>query len=514
MLVRRVSQAAGVALTIVACSSAPLVNSASGAGGAGTGGVGTGGSGSVVGVGGAGGSAVDAGTDAGDDGGALDAAMPDASAPLVSAPAIACADTIPNVYVPPAGLPTMTPATRGDVVRCAPDTDLTLPDVVNEVVGKGIMTPMKTAVNLFRIAYRTQRGNGSPGISSARVYLPTQAAALPLPVIVVGHPTDGIAASCAPSTDPTSNEDLALPWAGLGYVVIVPDYAGLGTPGVQGYMDNRDQAYSILDGARALRKLLPAAALSPQVLAVGWSQGGGAVLSAQAMEPTYGAGGTLAGVVVFAPEWPSRLNSFGYVDELNNPTELTIETGISEDVVTVMSTYAYFANYVGTTAAGEGFPAASQAGIDNAVSTLCQTPLGGYLQANEPHVGDIFDPTFRSAMLACIDGGDAGASCVDPASSYYTFLNHNILAANPDGPPLLFVQGLADVIMPPASEAACNIAKLMADGVTPQVCVDAEAQHTNVVGRNMDFAIPWALALLGGQPLPTCSAAGMPACTP
>ena len=68
--------------------------------------------------------------------------------------------------------------------------------------------------------------------------------------------------------------------------------------------------------------------------------------------------------------------------------------------------------------------------------------------------------------------------------------------------------------MPPASEAACNLEKLAADGVTPQVCTDSAASHTDVVGRNMAFAIQWAQALLSDNPLPTCSSAGMPACTP
>ena len=416
----------------------------------------------------------------------------------------------------PTGLPPMTLATRGDIVRCAVDTPLTLATVASEVAAKGITTAMKTGVNLYRIEFRTQRGDGSPGASSARVYLPATPVQLPLPVIVIGHPTDGIATSCTPSQDPTSNQDLALPWAGLGFAVIVPDYAGLGNGGTQGYLDNHDQAYSVLDGARALRKLLPAGALSDKVLAVGYSQGGGAVLSAQAIAPSYGADGTLVGVIAFAPEWPTRLNSFGYVDQLNNPTELTIATGISENVVTVMRTYAYFYNYVGPTHADDGFPAANRSGIDGAVLSLCETPLGGYLQFNEPLVGDIFDPTLRTTLLACIEGADAGvdAGCVDPGLSLYNFLNQNFVTADPNGPPVLFIQGLSDVIMPPASEAACNIEKLQKDGVQPQVCTDAAAQHTTVVNRNMDFAIPWALALLGGQPLPTCSNAGMPSCTP
>ncbi len=480
--------------------------------------------------GGLGGSPADAGSDAFSDAG--DAGLPsDAGPPSVSAPAIPCTDTIANVYVTPSNLPPATPATRGDVLRCAFDSSLTEATVASEVLAKGIMTKMRTGVSLYRIEYRTTRGDGSDGASTARVYLPDTPAAFPLPIITVGHPTDGIAQSCAPSTDPTSNEDLALPWAGLGYVVIVSDYAGLGNGGIQSYLDNHDQAYSVLDAARALRNLLPAAALSDQVLAVGWSQGGGAVLSAEALAKSYGSGGTLAGVITFAPEWPSRLNSFGFVSELNSPGELSIETGISEDVVTAMSMYAYFYNRVGPSHAGDGFPAAKQSQMDTDITTACQTQLGLDLQVSEPHVGDLFDPTFNATMLACInggldggldaggdagaDGGDGGPGCVDPGLSYYNFLNQNILTSDPDGPPILFVQGLEDVIMPPASEAACNLVKLAKDGVFPQVCVDPQALHTNVVGRNMDFAISWMFALLGHEALPTtCPSTGLPACTP
>ncbi len=438
----------------------------------------------------------------------------DGGAPDVSAPAIACADAVSDVYVTPANLPPMTNSTRGDIVRCAVDSDLDLATVQNQVAAKGIAATMLSSVHLYRIAFRTVRGDGSAGVSTARVYLPSLPAARPVPLVVIGHPTDGLAPSCAPSTDPTSNQDLALPWAGGGDAVIVPDYAGLGNEGVQSYLDNRDQAHAILDGARALRKLLPAGATATDVLAVGYSQGGGAVLSAQAIARDYGLDGTLAGVIAFAPEWPTRLNSFGYVDELNNPTELTIATGISDNVVTVMRSYAYFYNRVGASDAGDAFPASARSGIDGAATTLCQTPLGGYLQGTATHVGDLFDPTFRTALLDCIANGDTDAGCVDPAKSWYDYLVANFVTNDAAGAPILYLQGLADPIMPPAREAACNLAKLQADGVTPQVCVDGPADHQTLVGRNMDFALSWAQALSGGTALPSCSAAGMPACTP
>ncbi len=427
-------------------------------------------------------------------------------------PGVPCNDTIADVYVTPTGLPPMNDGHRGDVIRCAEDFALEQSSAQAEVVAKGIAMTATTGVTIYRVAFRTMRSTGSPGVSTARVYLPHVPLALPIPLIDVAHPTNGLASSCAPSKDSTSNEDLALPWAALGYPVIVPDYAGLGNDDpVQGYLDNHDTAYSTLDGARALRKLMTPGVFSQSVLLVGYSQGGGAALSAQALAKTYGLDGTLAGIVVFAPEWPTRLNSFGFVDMLQNPTELTVETGISDSTVYVMRQYAYYGLYQGAANAGASFPSDEQSDISNAVTALCETDLGGVIQGAYTHLGDLIDPTLRSTLVDCINGGP----CVDPGKTYFDFLQQNFVTADPDGPPILYVQGLADPIMPAASEAACNIAKLQADGVSPQVCTDLEAIHTNVVGRNMAFALEWAQALLAGASLPACpSSAGMPACAP
>jgi dienelactone hydrolase len=438
----------------------------------------------------------------------------EASAPRADVPNIPCNDAIGDVYVTPNNLPTMTNSTRGDIVRCAFDFSLPLPTVQSQVASKGLVTTMTTSVNVYRIAFRTYRGNGSAGVSTARVYLPQTPAALPLPVLVAAHPTDGIADSTAPSMDATSNEDLALPWAGLGDAIIVPDYAGLGNEGVQGYLDNHDQAHSVLDGARALRKFVSQGALSNQVGLIGYSQGGGAVLSAQALASTYG-DGDLAFVIAFAPEWPTRPNSFGFVNMLENPSELTIETGISYCAVEVMRAYAYFANYVGMPDADDGYPSASRSGFDSAVNSMNEVVLGGYIQGVAPTIGGFIDPGFRTSLLACIQNGANDPGCVAPGKSFYTFMQNDFVTNDPNGAKVLFVQGLADYVMPAPLEGACNVDKLVADGVTPQVCVDAPAQHTDVVGRNTDFALTWAKAMLTGQTPPACTADGvMPPCVP
>lgn len=436
----------------------------------------------------------------------------DAGPPRADVPSIECADKLDDVYVTPANLPPMAPQNRGDVVRCAHDVSVSLTDVQATIAAKGLKTTATSGASIYRVAFRTTRGDGTEGVSTARVYLPMTPRSLPLPVIVVGHPTDGIAPSCAPSKDPASNQDLALPWAAIGYAVIVPDYTGLGNGGVQAYLDNRDQGYSILDGARALRKMLSVGAFGPQVLAEGYSQGGGAVLSAQALASQYGCDGKLAAVIAFAPEWPTRLNSFGYVDMLRNPNDLTISTGISKSVVAVMREYAYFANHAGASHAGDGFPSSDRAGMSNAIETLCQTPLGGWVQGTAMHLGDLVDPTLRTTLLGCIDSN--GADCVEPGKSLYGWMNGNVLTADKNGAPVLFVQGLADQIMVPSQEGSCNLDKLAADGVVAQLCTDLIATHTSVVGRNADFALSWGQAVLSGGARPSCASWGMPPCSP
>jgi pimeloyl-ACP methyl ester carboxylesterase len=251
--------------------------------------------------------------------------------------------------------------------------------------------------------------------------------------------------------------------------------------------------------------------LDDRVLLVGYSQGGGAVLASQGLAGTYGAGGNVVGVVVFAAEYFSRMNSFGYVNMLQNPTELTIEDGISMPVVAAMRDYAYGANVLSPSNALAEFPSSLDATMPGAMTTLCQTPFGGYLQGVAVHLGDIFDPTYSASFLACVAGT---SGCTGLGSSFYQYLQNDLVAPDPAGAPVLYTVGLADVIMPPQSEGACNIQLLQSAGVSTQVCVDAPALHTNITARDVGASELWSEALLDGASLPTCSAAGLPTCQP
>lgn len=456
----------------------------------------------------------------GDDGGGdaeADAMPPAFDAAAGLTPAVPCADALNDVYVTPPNLPPMTMGARGDVVRCAMDRVVPVSEMTSDFAAKSVTGLVPTTpTTLYRIAYRTYREDGVPGVSTARVYLPHLPRSLPLPVVAVAHPTEGLAASCTPSEVSTSLEDEALPWAALGFAVIASDYAGLGNGGVQGYLGNHDQAHSMLDSARALRALLPEGILDDRVLLVGYSQGGGAVLASQGLARSYGSGGKIAAVVVFAAEWVSRLDSLQLVHTLESPDSLTISTGITVPVVTAMRDYAFAYNVLGPDASTATFQASTAPGIANALMSLCQVPFGGYIQGVAPHVGDIFDDGFRTSLLTCIqpDAGDGDAGCSGVGQQYYQWLTADMVPPDPNGAPVLYVQGLSDTIMPPAQEGACNIGLLQDAGVTLQVCTDPAASHTDVVARNVPFAIGWANAKLYGGAAPTCSSSGMPACQP
>jgi pimeloyl-ACP methyl ester carboxylesterase len=458
--------------------------------------------------------------DSGADGG-LDAS--EAGPPRADIPAIACADTVGAVYATPTGMPAMTMDLRGAILTCAKDTSYSVGDVTAKLAAKSVTGVVATSgTTFYRIAYRTYRDDGVPGVSTAGVYLPSAPRTLPMPVIAVGHPTEGLNTSSAPSMNATSLDDLALPWAAHGYAVIATDYAGLGNAGVQGYTDNHDEAHSLLDSVRALRALLDPSVLDPRVLLVGYSQGGGAVLASQGLASSYGVAGNVVAAVVFAAEYFARNDSFGYQQLLENPTGLTITTGVTRPVVATTRDYAFAYNVLGPASGAVTFPAALQSGIQSSLMSMGEVPFGGYIQGAAPTVGDLFDEGFRTSLLACMgspvvgaDGGAATATCSGVASQFYTWMQNDLVAPDPAGAPVLYVQGLADTVMPPSQEAACNVAELQSAGVAVQVCVDTPAEHTTVVPRNVAFALQWSEAKLSGGTLPACSSTGsMPACQP
>ncbi|HEY8087962.1 MAG TPA: alpha/beta fold hydrolase, partial [Polyangiaceae bacterium] len=239
-------------------------------------------------------------------------------------PTIACSDSIDSVYADPGDVSSKP---KGAILKCAHDTDISASALLGLAKAQDDAgTPVysgaafTSGAHVYRVLYRTERGdtNNSPGYSSALVLLPDAPRASTLPVVVASHGSRGQAGKCAPSRlDPAASDvngdfiHQAYPLVGAGYAVIAPDLAGYANFGgannpPSAYADAADVGKSTLDGAAALRNLLPSASLSQQVIITGHSQGGHTALSALALSSSYPVSGTIAGVAVYSPLWISQ----------------------------------------------------------------------------------------------------------------------------------------------------------------------------------------------------------------
>ena len=103
------------------------------------------------------------------------------------------------------------------------------------------------------------------------------------PIVVWAHGTTGVADKCAPSQQGLNDSQILLKQLLLeGYVVVAPDYEGLGAEGNHPFLNLKSEAFSITDAVVATRDYLSRQGkkAAPQWMTVGHSQGGHAALGA------------------------------------------------------------------------------------------------------------------------------------------------------------------------------------------------------------------------------------------
>jgi hypothetical protein len=399
---------------------------------------------------------------------------------------------------------------RGSIAACALGEKLDTAQVQTAMAGDGAEGVMaQTGARVVKLAYRTVRSDGTAVITTATAYIPLVPRALPAPIVLIGRSTSGLADSCAPSKDAMPGKNLALPFAARGFVTITPDYSGLGNAGTHAYLDTHEEVTQLFDGAIALHELLVPGTVGDPVAAVGYSQGGGIVLGAQALEYSLTGKHTLKAVAAIAPEWPISTKSFGYEDVMRNPDRVTALAGLSPPTVAVLRHYGFLMNRMGDAHGGDSFPAAHRSSIIGSVESLCTVPLGGALDGNQRFLRDIVDDTFRRQVLGCIDGT---TECAGTGKSFHDWLIADFVTADPTGARVLIAQGLNDQVMPAAGEAACGVAKLRAEGVQPELCTDSAATHDTVLEKKIEDVVAWTEAVATGAAPPVCASQTLPAC--
>lgn len=154
----------------------------------------------------------------------------------------------------------------------------------------------------WRIRYWSTGDRGRPIEVTGMVVAPREAVPpRPRPVIAWTHGTWGITPVCAPSESPNFfKSTVAVDAVKRGYVVVAPDYEGLGSAGPHGFLVGEAAARNTLDAVRAARGI-PGAAAGSRFAVWGESQGGHSALWTGLSTRSYAPDLSLAGVAAIVP---------------------------------------------------------------------------------------------------------------------------------------------------------------------------------------------------------------------
>jgi pimeloyl-ACP methyl ester carboxylesterase len=170
--------------------------------------------------------------------------------------------------------------------------------------------PVRHAVDSYTLRFVSADADGSEVEISAMLFIPRFAAPAARPVLVFGSGTTGLGDDCAPSLEEAEKRyfgryrENMLAYAGMGFIVVLPDYVGFNDSSrPQRYFSRIAEGHVMLDAARAVFRYLVISrhvvSPLPVVFMAGYSQGGHAAFAAADMRPAYAPEIPLAGVIGF-----------------------------------------------------------------------------------------------------------------------------------------------------------------------------------------------------------------------
>lgn len=332
------------------------------------------------------------------------------------------------------------------------------------------------------IRYNMPNVNGERAEATAMVFYPNT----PQPqdgwrVVVWEHGTVGSGDSCAPSNNQLNNNfrGLASSLLAQGYVIVAPDYEGLGTRGIHPYLNLKSAAQSAIYAVRAFKEQ-QGNRFNGAWVSVGQSQGGHASLATAQFadeDPNYKA------AVAAAPA-----SSLGYIISEVAPQALSalVEAGQDNAAKAVYAELLAYAAYVavGIKAYEPGFNYrnifSSRAGIvaEKAEGTtgengLCLGPL------ITEYVQDIDDYLVNNPEKTVVDYPGLVENFQNN-SSVEKFLENNQPATEKINVPVMIIQGTADMAVPyPVTNTLQQGLKDM--GTTVNFVEVENASHTEAI---------------------------------
>ena len=141
-----------------------------------------------------------------------------------------------------------------------------------------IMLPVNTGLNIYEVVYSTTYADKSNVKASGLVYVPMNSAKEP-PLMIYNHGTEICRTR---SCDYTGEQTICLAFATDGYIVMTPDYMGLGKgERTQLFLNSSAESHASVDMLIAVKDLLKELKVktSQQLFVTGYSQGGHASMA-------------------------------------------------------------------------------------------------------------------------------------------------------------------------------------------------------------------------------------------
>jgi pimeloyl-ACP methyl ester carboxylesterase len=325
----------------------------------------------------------------------------------------------------------------------------------------------------WRMMYTSESLEGEPIVVTGTALVPAgEAPAGGRPVLTIAHGTSGIADECAPSKHPAATElSLMGPFVEAGYLVVLTDYEGLGTPGRHPYLVGESEGRGVLDGALAARGL-PGAEAGDQLSIFGYSQGGHGALWAGQLAAEWVPDYHLVGTVAGAPA-----------------TELPIIVSAAGSLPIAGFLYMIIAGFA------EAYPQADP-GLVLTAAGEAELP-----QVDQGCVADVIRHFARTPNAELLRPGLAG---VEPWA--------DLAAANDPGrvatdSPILIVHSAADDVVPPTLSEQL-VRRMCSEGqVVERRVYDKGQGHGEAVPDAVSDAFDWLQQRAAGdEPVSTCPA--------
>ncbi len=329
------------------------------------------------------------------------------------------------------------------------------------------------AVNKYVLEFSSVDFDGSPVTVRAQIYAPVMSAASDRPVYVFASGTTGIGDNCAPSLETPETkrwgwyEQNMLAYAGLGFIVVFPDYTGFNDPErPQRYFSKFAEGYMMLDAIRAALSTFPLegteARLSGVVFTAGYSQGGHAAMAAADLRPGYAPDLPLSGVITYGS---------------TNDVEALVREGTA---YAPLIFYSYLDMY------GDTFIRPAEYLQERWMPTFMHDASTMPVDEFQVYYGYDYKKLYTPPFAKALYGGTLARDY--PGLSQKFAENHSGLSGH--GVPSLVIQGDADFIVTTATQTKFVLA-LRAQGSTVKYFIFPKVSHRYTRMAGFDASVTW-----------------------